>query len=514
MAILTLGALGLAIAAAVYTLGFLQVKANSREPLVIQPKVPFFGHLIGMLLEGPLYLKRISEKYKLPIFTLPMLTGQTYVVTSPTLAVAVQRASSTLDFEELVAEILTRLVGCTQDTKIKIKDDAAKEEGRKRMTKQGHDVLHPPLAAHKILDILQNQLNHFSDYINNVKVGEDLDLYKMIRKEITSASMDSFYGPHNPFALHPELLDSYWDWDEGIIEYAVNILPKITARKAYYGIEACVKGFVEYAERGFDSESLPFIQQRKKLHIDAGISEEQHARLELAIAFAFNSNAGITSFWIINNIFSRPDLLAQIREEIYTNAFEAPGTISALKLRDACPLLNSTWRETMRIIAPMSSARLVTEDTVLADTYLLRKGGVVQIAGGVINSDAEIWGPDVSSFNERRFFYHMNGTKTEADGSVTDDKSKVVHPAAFRAFGGGVSLCPGRHFAHLEVTSFAAVLVLGYDIQPVKGAQKVEWDPAREDKKFPLAVTKPMRGVKGRLVRRKGWEDVKWSLVV
>jgi cytochrome P450 len=440
-----------------------------------------------------------------------MLSGRVYVVTSPTLAVAVQRAASTLDFDELIVEVSPRLVGSSAETRSILRDPLAKQEGRKRMVTKSHDVINPPLAAHKMRDISQNQLNHFSDYFNSFKDGDEVDIYKSVTREVSAASMRSFYGPQNPFAVHPELLEKYWEWDEGVIGYTVGVFPKITARKAYYALEACVQGFIEYTEKGLHSQAHPFLQARKKMHEEEGISQHEHARLEMGISFGFNSNASITSFWMINNIFSRPDLLSQIREEIYVNAFEAPGTISASKLRDACPLLNSTWRETVRLIAPMTSARIVLEDTILADTYFLRKGSVVQIAGGVLHSDTEIWGPDASSFNARRFLYTLNGTKTDIDGSVTDSKTNTIHSGAFRGFGGGTSLCPGRHFAQLEVTSLAAVFVLGFDVQPTKGSA---WDPPLDDKKFPLAVTKPVKGVRVGLKKRAGWEGVKWDLEV
>lgn len=443
-----------------------------------------------------------------------MLNGRTYVVTSPTLAVAVQRAASTLDFDELIIELTPRMIGSSAETKRILKDVTAKEEGRRRMVNKSHDVITPPLQAHQISDVAQTQLTHFSDYINGVNDGEELDLYKSMTRALTSASMYSFYGPNNPFAAHPELVDRYWDWDDGSIGYIVGILPKITARKAWYGMEACVKGFLEYTKKGLHREALPFLRERMQLHFADGISEEEHARLEMAISFAFNSNAGITTFWVVNNIFSRPELLAQIREEVYNNAFEAPGIISSSKLKEACPLLTSTWRETMRLIAPMTSARVVLEDTILAGTYFLRKGSVIQVAGGVLHSDTEIWGPDASSFNPRRFYYSMNGTKATADGSIVDSKSNIVHPAAFRGFGGGISLCPGRHFAQIEITTLAAVLVLGFDMQPVHGSDKVQWNPPKNEKKFPLAVVKPTRGVKVKMMRRKGFEDVKWVLKV
>ena len=38
----------------------LRVKVGPRESPVVHLKIPFFGHLIGMLMEGPQYLKRIG----------------------------------------------------------------------------------------------------------------------------------------------------------------------------------------------------------------------------------------------------------------------------------------------------------------------------------------------------------------------------------------------------------------------------------------------------------------------
>jgi hypothetical protein len=291
----------------------------------------------------------------------------------------------------------------------------------------------------------------------------------------------------------------------------VGVLPTLTARKAHFGVKAVVDGFYEYTKKGLHSQAAPFINERRKMHQTEGLTDYQHAQMEAGISFGFNSNAGITSFWVTNNIFCRPELLKDIREEVYNNAYEAPGTITASKLKESCPLLNSVWRETMRLTAPMTSARLVLEDMLLADQYFLRKGSVVQIAGGVLHSDAQIWGPDVDSFNPRRFYYSRNGTKASADGKLVDSKANAVHPAAFRGFGGGVSLCPGRHFAETEVTMLAAVLVLGFDMQPVQGEK---WDPPRNEKRFPLGVTRPERDVRVKLTRRKGFEDVRWVLKV
>lgn len=425
---------------------------------------------------------------------------------------AVQRAAATLDFDQLIVEVTPRLVGLSAETRHILQDPTAKQEGRERMVTRSHDIITPPLGSQKVLESTKIQFEQFSEHVNHIHDGVEVELFHFITRALTKASMRTFYGPENPFALHPELIDKFWDWENGAVAYMVQLFPQITACKAYYGIEACVKGFVEYYEKGRGDQAHTLLQNRRRLHEEEGISLHDHCRLEMGFCFAISSNAGITSFWVMNNIFSRPDLVSQIREEIRVNALVAPNTISASKLRDSCPLLHSVYRETMRMTAPMTSARFVLEDTILADTYLLRKNAVVQIAGGVLHADAEIWGPDVSSFNAHRFVHNLNGSKSNADGSIPDGKANTIHPAAFRGFGGGLSLCPGRHFAQMEILGLAAVFVSGFDMLPVEGMQKVEWDPPRDDKRFPFAVTKPLRDVRVKMKRREGMEHVKWVL--
>ncbi|KAF2871266.1 cytochrome P450 [Massariosphaeria phaeospora] len=419
-----------------------------------------------------------------------MLNGRTYVVTSPALASQIQRLSQTLSFEKIVLNALPRLVGLDKETVVIVQDVTADKENRVRMaTTTIHD--------------------HFADFVNAVDDGQQVELFKFITREVHDASMHTFYGPENPFALHPELLEDFFSWENGIVGYMVGVAPQWTAAAAYSGLENCVKGFTEYLESGRISQAYQALQERQSAHDAVGISIPQQARLEVSMCLGLGVNAAITAFWLVNNIFNRPALLAQVREEIETNAlFDDANTISASALRDACPLLNSCYRETMRIVAPMNSARFVKVDTLVADTYLLRKDTIVQIAGGALHTDAAIWGPDVAAFNPYRFIHHAFGTKTTAQTPAAPPASKQaqVHPAAFRAFGGGASLCPGRFFAQLEILSLAAILVVGFDM-----GDGVRWDPELQGG-FSIAVTKPKTGVDVRLRRRKRFGERGWAM--
>lgn len=55
-AVVAIASLAIAIA---FLSSVLRMKVDPREPPIVHPKVPFLGHIVGMLTEGPMYLKRV-----------------------------------------------------------------------------------------------------------------------------------------------------------------------------------------------------------------------------------------------------------------------------------------------------------------------------------------------------------------------------------------------------------------------------------------------------------------------
>ncbi|KAI1775455.1 cytochrome P450 [Hypoxylon cercidicola] len=108
------------------------------------------------------------------------------------------------------------------------------------------------------------------------------------------------------------------------------------------------------------------------------------------------------------------------------------------------------------------------EDTMFDNRYLLKKGATVMTAAPIQHTDASIWGRTVGNFDHRRFL-RVPGKRR-------------VNPAVFRSFGGGTTLCPGRHFVSTEVMSFAALMLLRFDVKPA--AKDGKWTEPRKD--FPM----------------------------
>lgn len=173
--------------------------------------------------------------------------------------------------------------------------------------------------------------------------------------------------------------------------------------------------------------------------------------------------------------------------------------------------------------------RYVTRGTLLAGKYLLRKDGVVRMPRQVIHADVAVWGPSAREFDPRRFVKpEAKGSKEATDevlggvgggGGVrvvsrAPEKPTKLHPAAFRAFGGGSTLCPGRFFATTEIVSVAAMFLLRFDSAPGAGGTVAGGTlvlPTRVWRSLTTSIQAPVEDVTVRVSRRgREWRGGRW----
>lgn len=195
------------------------------------------------------------------------------------------------------------------------------------------------------------------------------------------------------------------------------------------------------------------------------------ARLEVAISIAVINNTLPASFWLIYHIFSDPVVLEDCRrellKEVETDDTDGVHKIDINHVKSRCPIFLSAFQETFRIHGTGMASRVVVEDHLLDGQYLLKKGGIVLIPASVQHGLESAWGPNVGEFCHKRF--------------LRESRRKHYSPVAFRAFGGGSTLCPGRHFAATEILAFAALVILRFDATPRSGM----WMPPTVEKSNP-----------------------------
>lgn len=199
---------------------------------------------------------------------------------------------------------------------------------------------------------------------------------------------------------------------------------------------------------------------------------------------------------MICHLLGHPSLEA-IRAET-DPAFGSDGTIVNLgHLHTQCPQLDAAWNETMRLHGAAASIRTVTTDTVIGGRTL-RAGRRLIIPYRQLHLEPTIFGEDVRVFRPDRFL-----TKKTESG----ERLRLEH---FRPFGGGSTICSGRHFSKRIVTILVTLLIRRYDISTAGEQHSLpledEWRPV-----LGIVDPKPGYDMRIRLTPRKNMSKIHLS---
>ncbi|MCJ1391523.1 hypothetical protein MMC18_004387 [Xylographa bjoerkii] len=333
-----------------------------------------------------------------------------------------------------------------------------------------------------------------------------IGLNRWIRHELTLAITDSVYGPRNPFK-NRAIEDAFWDFESDLFRIMMNLLPSLTARKGYLGRQLMSDAFVEYFQNEGLKDASVFAQTRFASAANHKLALRDIARFEVVNLIGTLTSTIRTVIWLLYHIYADPAVLSDCRREvpnIMTAIPDAQGALSRrldiTRLKSNCPILGSTFQEVLRRHAVGTSVRQVMRDTLLENTYLLKKNAIIIMPSIVVHNDASIWGPDVSAFNHKRFLKPA----PSAQSSVHKGHSS----SAFRAFGGGTTLCPGRHFATTVTMAMAVMFLMRYEMTPVEG----RWPHMTADKTHAVAtVEMPDHEIEVEVKVRQGFEEGKWA---
>lgn len=169
------------------------------------------------------------------------------------------------------------------------------------------------------------------------------------------------------------------------------------------------------------------------------------------------------AFWAAAYLVHNPDLLQSIRAEVLPAAF---GTrVDERYVSEKCPKLDSFINEILRLYATSGLIREVVAPTVVGGkilkpdslvlvSYIVTHHVVLALTHNLqvpyheLHLDNDTWGNKPLSFDPERFYVNP----------------KLQNSKAFRPFGGGTQLCPGRVVARQTVGYFISLLATRFDI--------------------------------------------------
>lgn len=295
----------------------------------------------------------------------------------------------------------------------------------------------------------------------------------------------------------------------GISHLLYSPFPSITARKALKARARVIKAFQQYFETGSHTHAFSMIPEMFKINTDHGLSSAEAAKLEMATSLAMLSSGAITAFWLMFHILSNPSALRDCREELLSLVIKEVDTdtgcvkvVDMSGVKQKCPTLMAMWHESLRYHSSVINVKKVQNDTTLASEYYLKKDAIIMIPGTAVHHDTEIWGPTATTFDHTRF------------ESATNLK-KLGNTTAYRPFGAGATMCPGRHFSTNAILSLVAMVLFQFDIEPAEGYWRMPtkknadmWNAMpKPDNDVPVVITPVTQTKEGKVEWKFVWES-------
>ncbi|KAF2689725.1 cytochrome P450 [Lentithecium fluviatile CBS 122367] len=492
---------------------FFLSRRHAKGPKIPEPPrvpssipVPWINSVYGLLRRRMQHFVDVGVKWRQPISTIALPGMNIYVVGSTKFMTSIQRQPEVLSARFFFGQIIPGMVGVNKQSFDSFADikgsgsnsgDSLLLEGI-RATKR---ILNSKSGSDMNFDAA-NIINCNFEHLGQEKFDQPVDLWEWIRRETVLAISESTYGKNNPF-WDPEIRSAFWDFaDDSIWLWLTSALPNRLVSKMLKGLngrEKLVKALHEYFTRQGHERGSPIVSTHYSIFAKY-IDHNEIARFECANAMGSFANTAPATFWTVWHIFSNPALVADIRAQITaitSTRQDEDGhvvhEISQKRLREETVLF-SALEETSRFRTSGMGVRMVLEDTTVSsgeETFLLKKGGVVVIANRALHTDKSTWGDDADTFVASRF-------------------QQKAPPMAFRGFGQGANACCGKKFALHAISSFVAMLVMRYDIEPVDGV----WvEPGQDGRDTTSQVASPVGRPKVSMVPREDAGKVSWKFV-
>ncbi|KAI9717487.1 MAG: hypothetical protein M1828_007187 [Chrysothrix sp. TS-e1954] len=483
---------------------------DPQEPPPAPSSIPFVGHVAGLMRNKFNYYVQLRERVRAPIFTVTMPGQKMYIVTTPELVQSVQKQPKVLAFPPIEAKFATNVCDITKETQEILAKNVNGEDGDWGLSMDSYSEMRAALSPGVGLDqmnrvMIKELAAGLDDLLPKSQSMTRVNLVEWLRRAVTLATTNSVYGPDNPFKKD-EVFQGFWAFESELMAIVIGIMPSIVARKGVAGRQKVSKAFETYLKNGGHRRGSVLMQNRYHAAAKNGVSVEDIARFEVGGSIAVLVNTTPASFWMLFFVNFHPGLLDEIREEIAkimtsnTPTGDKGITTRSLDitgLKTQCPLLTSTFQEVLRYRSMGTSVREVMEDTTLEGQWLLKKGAMVQMPSRIMHQDSTIWGEDADELKPRRFL------KDEASKTGALRRAR-----AFRAFGGGSTLCPGRHFATNEVLAVVAMFIMKFDMRPLEGEWRV---PTTENTNVAAVLMEPDTDIPVEISHRKGFEGDEWS---
>jgi len=182
------------------------------------------------------------------------------------------------------------------------------------------------------------------------------------------------------------------------------------------------------------------------------VSDEEIVGFLVAAFFGGMHNSSITTSWSTLEIFTRPDLVADLQKEQkeVLGGADAPFTFEGYQKMKK---LRSVVMEVLRLHPPLMLLMRTVEADVTFKHWSIPRGSVIVMSPNVAGMLPESF-PEPEDFKPGRF---INGIPNEF---------------AYIPFGGGRRICKGQEFGYLQIMCVLSHMLRMFDMETLDGVTK------------------------------------------
>ncbi|KAL8754254.1 MAG: hypothetical protein Q9184_005168 [Pyrenodesmia sp. 2 TL-2023] len=534
-----------------------------KRPPTMPYSEPFIGHILKFRKDGHSLMSRASAyvnpnvptRVVLPIFS-------NYVVSGPEAVVTYFKESKELSTTSRSLTIMVNAFGCPKSfveafkPQIPLRDSATHQEENieqliHRAVKIGLSGAHLEALTARFQNFLVEQIATDPLFASSGSWTDLPDLNEFVEKRVFEAAVRSMFGTYM-LSLNPTLAEDFWNFNK-VIGTLFAGLPRWLSPAAYRKRDKMLRSierWQRHAQEHRDVEQIgdldwepyygsKFIRERQSLLTKRGIMDETARAAEnFAFMWATNSNSVPAATWFLYEILRDGHLASRVSTIFPPAALPSTKSkySSSIPVFDtpklcANPLLQSLYAETLRLRVAVLVVREPASDNYSFRGWHIKKNEVLSISTRTEAMSKDIWstgGPGdphpLDTMWAERFIVdprdpssgplrvpkikaqpqnHTVAEKQEdGDADVARQRFSMDGlSASWIPYGGGTSLCPGRHFAKQEIITTAAILLSAYEMElnvPKRGKE-----PQTDMRCFGFGTMPPDRAIPFRIRRRK-----------
>ncbi|KAG8532443.1 uncharacterized protein KY384_002320 [Bacidia gigantensis] len=530
---------------------------SGKRPPMLPYWIPIAGSIYPFLGDGLSLMRRFMQKYgyKVPA-GLKLGTTTLYFVSDPQFAPIFFKPSPQMGANPVLLYFMQNVLGTPRRALPLYAEDnsgghptpfpgsCVEPENRIRF--------HHMQAAHKFLAGSHNGIQlseRYTDILRrNISANDTVqddwidypDFYAFLRDMMFSASTEALCGSEI-LRLIPNLAQDFWTYDDHV-PTLMKTPYRWLAPKAYKARDKMlddIKLWHEHAKAHSDFTKIDpqdpdwepyfgtkYVRARQKFFHDIKMMDANaRAAEDVGLIFAASVNSIKVTFWVFFEVFTRPALLARVREIARLIHESSEGKESHTVARGNDPLLQSIFAEATRLrIAGIIGREVLGNDLTLGK-WSIPKGSFIGLYSRSAGLNSDVWKTGtaddphpVEAFWAERFLVYPKETRPSESRSSDPDglkdeqrphpKSRPCTPVlpekssakpifstrglnnVYVPFNGGTLACPGRQFARYEAINTLVEFALNFDIEckvPTTG-----WEPRMNGGFFPMGSLPPL----------------------